>query len=100
MTLKTTLLLALTLGFGWVQAAEFVAGTAPHQRPANAPKVQAHVVDAATLQTYLHGVAAPVPDNVRQVAATGAWFVPLRFAGMTPPYDPRGHFATQPASTR
>ena len=85
--------MSLTCLPGW--ATDFIAGTAPHRRPLNAPVVQTHTLPAATKERYVHGVEKPVPPKVQQVAETGAWFVPLRFPGLTPPYDLRGHHAGQ-----
>ena len=45
------------------------------------------------IEARLRGIEGQPPGNVESVAATGAWWVPLRGPGMTPPYDPRGWHA-------
>ena len=74
----------------------FVAGLQPDRRPAGAPVLSEQVLDAATRERRLHGVAKPWPGNVGQIAETGNWFVPLRHAGMTGPYDIRGWHSRAP----
>lgn len=77
---------------------QIVAGLQPDRRPVAAPFITGQPVDAATLERRLRGVSKPVPGNVSQIAATGAWFVPLRLPGMSGPYDIRGwHSSAAPA---
>jgi hypothetical protein len=85
----TALSLFLVCEMGW--AADFVAGLAPDRRPVDAPTVQAYTPSKTTVQAHLKGVEPPAPANVRQVAEAGPWFIPMNAAGMTPPYDLRGH---------
>lgn len=85
----SALVLFLVCEVGW--AADFVAGLAPDRRPAGAPTVQAYTPSKTAVQVHLKGVEPPAPPNVRQVAEAGPWFIPMHAAGMTPPYDLRGH---------
>lgn len=71
-------------------AAVFVAGLHPYQRPEGAPIVKEEPLPEDKLKTYLHGVSTPVPGNVELITATGNWFVPMRYHGMTGLYDIRG----------
>lgn len=66
-----------------------LAGLRPDRRPVNAPTLKQQTLTPRELKGYLHGVTDPVPANVRDVAQTGNWFVPLRSPGMTSPYDIR-----------
>ena len=92
-------LLALGLtGTTW--GADFVAGSAPAQRPANAPTIKQHQITPETLGKRLHGVADPSPPNVVDAALSGSWFMPLAHPGMTGPYDLRGwHRAGSPSAS-
>ena len=80
--------------------ADFVAGTAPSQRPANAPTIKQHQITPDALGKRLHGVSDPLPTNVVDAAMAGAWFMPLAHPGMTYPYDLRGwHRANTPEAS-
>jgi len=71
-------------------AAGFIAGLQPDQRPQGAPLKAERSIDDKLLERRMHGVSKPWPGNVEQIARNGEWWVPLRHAGMTPPYDIRG----------
>lgn len=75
------------------QAPGFVAGLHPDRRPDGAPQVAQQPADPQALARSLRGIEGQPPGNVEAIAATGAWWVPLRGPGMTPPYDPRGWHA-------
>jgi len=93
MSLKSNLLvwamfaLGLT-GSAW--SAGFVAGSAPAQRPANAPTIKEFQISPEALGKRLHGITDPLPPNVVNAALAGPWFMPLAHPGMTGPYDIRG----------
>ena len=92
-------LLALGLtGTAW--GADFLAGSAPAQRPAHAPTIKQHHITPEALGKRLHGVADPLPPNVVDAALSGSWFMPLAHPGMTGPYDLRGwHRAGSPSAS-
>jgi hypothetical protein len=82
-------LLAVVCGAA-AQAPGYVAGLQPDQRPAGAPPPTTQVnLTPDQLSRALRGIEGPPPGNVEAIAATGSWWVPLRAAGMTPPYDLR-----------
>jgi hypothetical protein len=91
----------LALGLaGTARGADFVAGSAPAQRPVNAPAIKRHQITPETLGKRLHGIADPLPPNVVDAALAGAWFMPLAHPGMTGPYDLRGwHRAELPPAS-
>lgn len=71
-----------------------VAGLAPYERPANAPRITAPPpLDKARA---LHGVSEPMPASLNFIEHQGGWFTPFTHSGMTPPYDLRG-WHTKPA---
>jgi len=97
MQLKSNLLVSAMLvqglsSFAW--GADFVAGSAPAQRPANAPVIRQHQISPEALGKRLHGVADPLPNNVVDAALAGSWFMPIAHPGMTGPYDLRGWHRT------
>jgi hypothetical protein len=103
MPLNSNLLVraVLALGLtGTALGADFVAGSAPGQRPANAPTIKQHQITPEALGKRLHGVADPLPPNVVNAALAGSWFMPLAYPGMTGPYDLRGwHRAGSPSDS-
>lgn len=77
MSLKSNVLIPamLVLGFtGPAWGTGFIAGSAPGQRPANAPTIKQHQITPEALGMRLHGVAEPLPNNVVAAALAGAWF--------------------------
>jgi hypothetical protein len=69
----------------------YVAGLQPDRRPDMAPPQPTDTVRTSRQLEYaLHGIEKPVPGNVESIAATGNWWVPLRYPGMNQPYDLRG----------
>ena len=99
--MKSTRLVGAMLALGLtgsVWGAGFVAGSAPGQRPTNAPTIKQHQMTPEALGKRLHGVADPLPNNVVDAAVAGSWFMPLAHPGMTGPYDLRGwHRARSPS---
>lgn len=72
-----------------------VAGTAPDRRPEGAPRiVSAPAVDR---RSALHGIAEPLPVNLKFLDDQGGWYTPFVHPGMLAPYDPRGWHAAPPA---
>ncbi|MDR2155002.1 MAG: hypothetical protein LBE78_08260 [Burkholderiaceae bacterium] len=83
-------LLAVTCGAA-AQTLGYVAGLQSDRRPDGAPAAATEFsLPPDRLGRALHGIEGQPPGNVQTVAATGGWWVPLRSAGMTPPYDLRG----------
>ncbi len=68
----------------------FVAGTAPHQRPASAPRVTAYEKSQQWYAAATKGVEQPLPASLRFLENQGAWFTPFTRPGMPGPYDLRG----------
>jgi hypothetical protein len=101
MPMKSSVLVLVlsVLGFtGSAWGSGFIAGSAPGQRPANAPTIKQHQITPEALGRRLHGVADPLPNNVVDAAVAGSWFMPLAHPGMTGPYDLRGwHRARSPS---
>lgn len=74
-----------------VRAAEgsYVAGLAPYERPANAPRLTADT--PLQRERALRGVSAPIPQSIEKfLQHQGGWFNPFLHPGMTGPYDLRG----------
>jgi len=69
-----------------------IAGLAPYQRPANAPRLTTDLpIDR---QQALYGVSTPVPQSIEKfLQHQGGWFNPFLRPGMTGPYDLRGWHA-------
>jgi len=101
--MKVLLLFALGLGACAVSAAAqtggYVAGLQPDRRPDTAPHVTEVTRTPEQVERMLHGIDKPVPGNVESIAATGNWWVPLRYPGMNAPYDLRGWHATPTTAT-
>lgn len=70
-------------------AAPFIAGTAPSQRPDAAVITQ---VDHGPewFEQALTGVSEPYPESLHWLDDQGEWFNPFIHPGMTGPYDIRG----------
>ncbi|TXG88341.1 MAG: hypothetical protein E6R10_06315 [Rhodocyclaceae bacterium] len=88
----SSLLLGIGIGLASlaaVAASEYpVAGLAPDQRPANAPRLTADAPVDTTRS--LHGIPAPRPAGLEFVEAQGGWYTPFDLRGMPGPYDLRG----------
>ena len=83
--------LALVAGAAFAQEqGDYVAGTQPSERPANAPVVESPAKDKSWYADALHGVTQPYPYSLRFLEDQGAWFNPFTKPGMTGPYDIRG----------
>ncbi|MDR0458359.1 MAG: hypothetical protein LBH10_04930 [Burkholderiaceae bacterium] len=67
-----------------------IAGLQPDRRPDAAPQVTETARTPEQVERALHGIEKPAPGNVETIAATGNWWVPLRYPGMNAPYDLRG----------
>jgi hypothetical protein len=72
-----------------VFAPAFVAGTAPGQRRADVPMIEA--APPLDPQRALHGVARPYPASLDMLRDQGAWYTPFTQPGMTGRYDIRGY---------
>lgn len=92
--LAVGLLCLMCNGLATVQAAEAapIAGLAPYERPANAPRLTTDLpIDR---QQALFGVSTPVPQSIEKfLQHQGGWFNPFLHPGMTGPYDLRGWHA-------
>ena len=73
-----------------------IAGLAPAERPADAPRITA--VLPPDKARALYGVTEPIPPSLKFLEHQGAWFNPFTHPGMPPPYDLRGWHA-KPAPT-
>lgn len=67
----------------------FVAGLAPHQRPAGAPVVRKFIPDADWRRRALTGINEPLPVGLEILSRHGAWYTPFNQPGMPGPYDLR-----------
>lgn len=65
-----------------------VAGLAPYERPADAPRLA--VAPPANPALALFGVAEPPPPSLNFIKDQGRWYTPFALPGMPPPYDLRG----------
>ena len=75
----------------------FIAGLAPYERPANAPKLEAAPPDTVRSAAALHGVVEPVPPSItRFLKDQGGWYTPFSWPGMHDYYDIRGWHASPP----
>lgn len=84
---------------GAASAAElFVSGVFPDRRPEAAPRITAMNKDAKWEARYLFGVVPPAPTTLG-LKDQGAWYTPFDHRGMTPPYDPRGWWASSVSPT-
>lgn len=77
----------------------YVAGMAPHQRPANAPAIREFRQTPEWRQTALRGVSEPVPTSLKFLNDQGAWYTPFDRAGMPGYYDLR-QMHVAPAKTK
>jgi hypothetical protein len=73
-----------------------VAGLAPWQRPAQAPRLAANA--PLDRKIALQGIAEPLPPNLKFLDDQGGWYTPFIHPGMPGPYDLRGWHATPPSS--
>lgn len=69
---------------------DFVAGTAPSQRPQTAPVINEIDKSGDWYLNALTGVTEPYPASLRFLEDQGAWYTPFSHPGMTGPYDIRG----------
>lgn len=76
----------------WSAEEEFIAGTAPDQRPAGAPAITEVKHDQAWYQHALTGVEPPYPPSLNFLDRQGDWYTPFTRPGMPGPYDIRGWF--------
>ncbi len=70
-----------------------IAGLAPSERPAGAPRITEFIQTEAWKAQALFGVLEPVPPSLGWLADQGAWFTPFIHPGMTGLYDIRGWHA-------
>lgn len=75
-----------------------IAGLAPHERPAGAPRVAATLVNDAPGSPFLHGVTPPVPPSLNFLRDQGNWYSPFDQPGMPGRYDIRGWYANPPTA--
>lgn len=69
-------------------APQFIAGTAPSQRP-DAPVVTEVIKPEGWYAEALRGIAPPYPASLSFLEDQGNWFTPFNRPGMLPPYDLR-----------
>ncbi|MBK7025956.1 MAG: hypothetical protein IPH40_02845 [Polaromonas sp.] len=92
--LKLVLFLFFIIAFGPVWAQSYIAGSAPDRRPERAPRVTQYDLSPSEVDRFLQGVQGADLPNVIAAATSGAWFMPLRFPGMTGSYDIRARHVT------
>lgn len=73
---------------------QFIAGTTPWQRPANAPVVTEVIKPEGWYDRALVGIEPPYPASLRFLEDQGNWFTPFIHPGMPAPYDIRGWHQT------
>ncbi len=83
-------LLAGSLVYAGQTTAAPVAGTAPAQRPSDAPVINEHAKPDGWYSQALHGVERPYPNSLRFLEDQGAWHTPFNRPGMPGRYDLRG----------
>lgn len=71
-------------------AGVFIAGTAPYQRPENAPVIKEMKKDKAWYDNAVTGVSRPFPWSMKFLESQENWFTPFTHPGMTGKYDIRG----------
>lgn len=67
----------------------FIAGSTPHQRPANAPTITQSGKPEGWYGRALYGVSAPYPHSLRFLEDQGNWYTPFNWPGMPGYYDIR-----------
>jgi hypothetical protein len=70
-------------------AGRYLAGSAPFQRPADAPVIKSRNVTPEMRAHALRGVVEPVPASLKFLNDQGAWYTPFDQAGMPGYYDLR-----------
>ncbi len=93
-TISATLILFLfcmicTIYSSAVVAGYSVAGTAPWQRPVDAPFIEFVQHDHKWYEKALVGVDAPYPRSLYFLDNQGNWYTPFTSPGMVGPYDIR-----------
>lgn len=88
---KQAAILMLLVLISAVVVAEYpIAGTAPSQRPVNAPVISAVVHPGVWYTAALHGVSRPYPHSLRFLENQGNWHTPFNRPGFRGRYDIRG----------
>jgi len=83
-------------GVSHADSAPYVAGLAPWERPAQAPRITAATPPSP--KVALHGVQEPVPASLKFLDHQGGWYNPFIQPGMPGPYDLRGWHSIPPSS--
>lgn len=84
---SSVLIISLVTG---VQAQEFIGGSTPDVRPANAPVIVTVKKDNAWYKQALKGIGTPYPASLKFLEDQGNWYTPFTVPGMPAPYDIRG----------
>ncbi len=71
-------------------AEEFIAGTAPAERPVSAPRITEYKKPDGWYGDALTGLEEPYPRSFRFLEDQEGWYTPFNQPGMTGPYDIRG----------
>lgn len=69
---------------------DFIGGTTPSVRPANAPVIKDATITKEQEKSFFRGVSKPYPPSLLFVKNQGAWYTPFSHPGMTGRYDIRG----------
>ncbi len=82
---------ATLLGAAVSAAADYpIAGAAPSQRPATAPRITEVDHPGPWYTQALHGITRPYPHSLRFLEDQGNWHTPFNHPGLTGRYDIRG----------
>ena len=73
---------------------DYIAGSVPDERPANAPKLVQFDKPSTWYCRALTGISQPYPPSLRFLEDQGGWYSPFIVAGMTGPYDIRNWHGT------
>lgn len=68
----------------------FISGSAPEQRPVNAPDITQFQKDRAWYRQALKGVSMPYPKSLSFLEDQGAWYTPFDRPNAPGRYDIRG----------
>jgi hypothetical protein len=85
---------------GAAESATAIAGLAPFERPAGAPRMTVTSPADTPGGQALHGVSQPVPSSLKFLRDQGNWYTPFDRPGMPAPYDIRGWYANPPTARK
>ena len=77
-----------------------VAGLAPSQRPAGAPRISEAPTNDVPGSPAWHGVTQPIQPSLKFLHDQGNWYTPFDQPGMPGYYDIRGWHSNPPAARK